>query len=89
MKKSVLVIETPEKCVDCKLRCSMDEREPFCYATLKRVSDDEYYKKKPEWCPLVDIPDMDGLMAAATVAGCLHPVEYAHGWNDLRAKLVK
>lgn len=44
---------------------------------------------KPDWCPLAELPEMDGLKAAATVPDCMNPVAYARGWNDLRGKLEK
>ena len=81
--KSALVIDTPEKCINCKF---LDEDNACILADTSSV---ENINSKPEWCPLVELPEMDGLKAAATANGCLHPVEYARGWNDFRNKLEK
>lgn len=55
MKRSILVIKTPENCYDCVLR--------RCYS-CGAVSDIPGYGKelptnlyKPHWCPLKNIPD--------------------------------
>lgn len=83
MKKSALVIETPEKCINCKF---LDGDNACILADTSSV---ENINSKPEWCPLVDIPQMDGLMAAATVPDCMHPVAYARGFNDFKGMLEK
>ena len=70
MSKSVLVIETPEKCVVC-IFCQefgIGGREhACCYATNGDSENDmklidciyEYRQSKPDWCPLMDLPEKD------------------------------
>ena len=54
--KAILVIDTmPKRCADCPLRNSMAGHKTICYSTMKDLSNDEYYKEKPNWCPLKDI----------------------------------
>lgn len=67
MNKSVLVIDTPETCLDCMLCFELDEgTKAFCL-----VMDDEndknlcrdiqcdggYCQSKPDWCPLKKVPE--------------------------------
>lgn len=56
MSIAILVINTPNKCAECKLRCSTNGEQPFCFITCETVSDSEYYDKKPTWCPLREVP---------------------------------
>lgn len=56
MSKAILVLQNnPKKCAECQLRCSY-ENHLFCFMTSKDLSNDEYYNKKPDWCPLKPIP---------------------------------
>lgn len=86
MAKVALVMDMPESCSKCLMLNSSDE----CI-----LQDEDANFKADSWealragCPLVELPEMDGLKAAATANGCLHPVEYARGWNDFRNKLEK
>ncbi len=58
MSKSILVMDTPRVCLDCrfcrKLRAdacceiSDDPEDPECL----RLIGDDYSKRKPDWCPL-------------------------------------
>ena len=45
--KAVLVIDMPEGCNECP--CAID----ICFGTLPP---NDYYKKKPSWCPLRPLP---------------------------------
>lgn len=47
MSKAILVIDNPNRCADCPLRCSVGGVQPFCSKTFQTLSDDEYYNKKP------------------------------------------
>lgn len=88
MRKSVLVIDTPEKCLDCKFCYELDEGVEACCS----ISDDDkdtslmkkidceygYCQGKPDWCPLNPLPEED--------CENHYPDEwedgYADGWND-------
>lgn len=52
MSKSILVIDTPEKCDGCVLHGTMIGKQ-ICNAEIKRVKDEN---SKPDWCPLRDLP---------------------------------
>lgn len=48
MSKSILVIDTPECCIECTLREYSE-----CAATKKKIEDADMWGKKPDWCPLI------------------------------------
>ncbi len=57
MSKAILVIgNMPEKCVDCPLHEMSGNFDKFlCPPTQK--SHDKFAKKKPDWCPLQELPN--------------------------------
>ena len=69
MSKSGLVIDTPENCLDCQFCYELDEGVEACCS----ISDDDkdtsimkkidceygYCQGKPDWCPLMDLPEKD------------------------------
>ena len=71
MSKSVLVIDTPENCYDCPFGTAYcGELEYVGYCELAGCLDydvilmtEEHYdceiKSRPEWCPLMDLPEKD------------------------------
>lgn len=73
MSKSVLVIDTPEKCDSCDLCCITFY--PFCKVNARDIID---LNIVPDWCPLMDLPEKDnGDYPANTFdAG------FAEGWNQ-------
>lgn len=76
MAKAVLVMDMPGRCADCQLRCSIEVNEPFCYGTMKNVTEDEYYKEKPQWCPLKPMPKKK-----ENIVCTIHFGAYVNGWN--------
>lgn len=74
MSKSVLVIDTPESCRSCYLR-GFTLNLQYCRGKLKDIKDTS---TKPDWCPLMDLPEKDnGDYPANTFdAG------FAEGWNQ-------
>ena len=71
MSKSVLVMKTPENCRSCM---HIGTFRYFCRITCKDIEDASV---RPDWCPLMDLPEKDnGDYPSNTVdAG------YAQGWN--------
>lgn len=71
MSKTVLVIDTPENCYDCPFGTAYcGELEYVGYCELAGCLDydvilmtEEHYdcesKSRPEWCPLMDLPEKD------------------------------
>lgn len=53
MSKSILVIDTPEVCCQCRFSGSDGD---VCYLENKLISEQEYLDKRPDWCPLKDMP---------------------------------
>lgn len=78
MSKSVLVIDTPKNCMECHLlTLLMIGGKPTCMATRNHVYSDKLKSEKPEWCPLMDLPEKDtGIYPTNTVDS-----GYAEGWN--------
>lgn len=60
MSKSILVIDTPECCCQCRFSgadgdyCCLKEN---MVSDSNAISEEEYLNKKPDWCPLWDFPD--------------------------------
>ena len=60
MSKSVLIIDTPGSCMGCNFFiCDVYTNMDSCMAreTAKSVDLEEY--DKPDWCPLIDLPEKD------------------------------
>lgn len=95
MSKSVLVIDTPENCLDCQFCYELDEGVEACCS----ISDDDedasimkkidyehgYCQGKPDWCPLKPLPEK---MKATGLYNCEYfkagdrPPSYKIGWNN-------
>ena len=74
MSKSVLVIDTPENCRSCYLR-GFTLNLQYCRGKLKDIKD---VSTKPDWCPLMDLPEKDNgdYPANTSDAG------FVEGWNQ-------
>ena len=67
MSKSVLVIDTPENCLDCQFCYELDEGVEACCSISDGDKDTSLMKKidceygycqgKPDWCPLKPLPE--------------------------------
>ena len=53
MSKAVLVIDMPERCYDCPF---LDE-DDACLAMDTSSVGVDVLKEKPDWCPLVSLPE--------------------------------
>ena len=90
MSKSALVMNTPENCYDCPFGTAYcGELEYVGYCELADCLDydvilmtEEHYdcesKSRPDWCPLMDLPEKDNgdYPANTSDAG------FAEGWNQ-------
>lgn len=60
MSKSILVIDTPECCCQCRFSgadgdyCCLKEN---MVSDSNAISEEEYLNKKPDWCPLQELPE--------------------------------
>lgn len=80
MSKSVLVIDTPERCIDCEIEqnhSNILETCVYCPVAGKYVLDKET-ETIPDWCPLMDLPEKDDGDYPANTFDAGH----AEGWND-------
>lgn len=79
MKKAVLLMDVPEKCLDCNL-CVLDmDGSISCYYNKREIcSNVGENNSRPNWCPLKSLPEEDHEDH--------YPDEwedgYADGWND-------
>ena len=90
MNKSVLVIDTPESCLDCQFCYELDEGVEECCS----ISDDDkdtslmkkinyeygYCQGKADWCPLKELPNKKnwGEIFNGNVKG----------WNDCLKEII-
>lgn len=61
MSKSILIIDTPERCSMCEFLKNTDEEYCYCGRLGFDYQVNEYMmstpKGKPDWCPLKEVPD--------------------------------
>lgn len=88
MSKSVLVIDTPETCIDC-IFCqeyrTKSREYAYCYVTNGDSENDMklidciygYCQSKPDWCPLKPLPEKN--KAPKVASG--YELGYEDGWN--------
>lgn len=81
MSKSVIVIDTPKTCFDCKGYVCIDNVNYCIYTRNIR-----YIPNKPTWCPLKALPDklqkqkVKGFGIGAEYT--LELTDYEVGWNE-------
>ena len=98
MNKSILVIDTPERCLDCTLGNSeeSDGEEVYCNVLQcvtyqKGFYEDEeeeepYNSKKPDWCPLKDVPEKKSIPNGFMI-GEMYGEDI--GWNNCIDEILK
>ena len=57
MKKSILVIKTPEKCMNCPCLNNLSDWLSCGANTGKLLNNDNVFVHKPEWCSLKPLPE--------------------------------
>lgn len=99
MSKSVLVIDTPENCLDCRFCYESDEGVEACCS----ISDDDkdtsltkkidceygYCQGKPDWCPLKPLPEKKEYVDPTSSAKAKKKNIIAVGWNTCINMIVK
>ena len=76
--KSILVIDTPNNCAECKLMYLQGIGESICNAVD--------WERRPEWCPLKQMPfklDAHGYLDVGNEDGL-----YEKGWNACIDEIV-
>ena len=89
MSKSILVIDTPERCCQCIFSGSDGD-----YCCLKEnmvsdsnmISEEEYLNKKPDWCPLKDVPEKKSVPNGFMI-GEMYGEDI--GWNNCIDEILK
>ncbi len=82
MKKAILVMDMPENCVGCPLSAeSSDEYIQYCTGTDDKIDDFFYSKRKPDWCPLKELPERKDDDADYAL--------YDLGWNACIDEILK
>lgn len=84
MSKSILVIDTPECCCQCRFSGADGD-----YCCLKEdmvsdsnmISEEEYLNKKPDWCPLRDLPEKKKVRYFCLGQNDYSQQGYQQGWN--------
>ena len=72
--KSILVIDTPNNCAECKLMYLQGIGESICNAVD--------WERRPSWCPLRPMPSRKNNNESEMV-GCLQmDIGYTLGWNE-------
>ena len=84
MSKSVLVIDTPRSCAECKLRTSLEANYLYCIATLPRLKIDPMtaYNIKEHRCPLKPLP------SKKQIEHRWFSKDYSIGWNDCLSQIT-
>lgn len=90
MSKSVLMIDTPESCLDCQFCYELDEGvEAYCSimnddedkSLMKEIDcEDRYCQGKPVWCPLKPLPERKNFVNSTNGIEANANV-YSAGWN--------
>lgn len=82
MSKSILVIDTPELCIECPLfKHDLDcIPEYYCNVSRKEII---ILNKKQDWCPLLDLPEK------ANHPDYCDNGRYDKGWNDCIDEILK
>lgn len=95
MSKSILILDTPENCLDCPLGigyCSDEDGEEVycnileCTTYQKGIYEDEdeeelYNDKKPDWCPLKNVPEKKDVEEARKNRPWSGEGDYRVGYN--------
>lgn len=95
----MLVIDTPENCLDCRFCYESDEGVEACCS----ISDDDkdtsltkkidceygYCQGKPDWCPLKPLPEKKEYVDPTSSAKAKKKNIIAVGWNTCINMIVK
>ena len=80
MSKSVLVMDTPERCIGCEIGQNYSNILETCVScpVAGKCAIDKEAESIPDWCPLMDLPEKDNgdYPANTSDAG------FVEGWNQ-------
>lgn len=101
MSKSIILIETPQRCSMCKFLNGTENGYHYCHMLDFDYQVDEYMqstpKGKPDWCPLKEVPDkkkekqyMKRLNSNRNIETYGERTDLcAVGWNDCIDEILK
>lgn len=78
MSKSVLIVETPKNCGECKLTYCNHNNDYFCSLTGEFIYHYIARDIKSLYCPLLPLPEKKDSISM-----------YGQGWNDCLDEIVK
>ncbi len=84
MSKVVLVMDMPEHCIDCPCHFASNYGMIKCGVNDEPLMADDIEAFKPDWCPLVAVPDKLPYSDTKGIA----MASYIEGWNDCIEKLL-
>lgn len=94
MSKSVLVMDTPETCLDCMFCFELDEGIEACCSVMSDdkdnslikeiICEDGYCQSKPDWCPLKEVPKEE----YSEYCFDEYCDGYDGGWNAFRDRIL-
>ena len=94
MSKSVLVIDTPETCLDCMFCFEVYEGVDACCSIMSDENDKSlcrdikcdggYCQSKPNWCPLKEVPKEE----YSEYCFDEYCDGYDSGWNAFRDRIL-
>lgn len=99
MSKSIVVVDTPETCVDC-IFCQEygigSKKYAYCYVTNGDSENDMklidciygYCQSKPDWCPLKLLPEKKSTTAPVSNYEVQKNL-FADGWNACLREITK
>lgn len=98
--KSILIIDTPKKCIDCPCYASdflanychaVKDYQEGCHPSRIICKSHEYCVPIPTWCPLTLLPERKDLLQlqTATLAEEILKYQYAQGYNDCLSDIQK
>ena len=76
MPKAILVIDMPNSCNECEVRCTGYTAKDYAEKGIKR----------PSWCPLRPLPQKKGKYGEAHEYDT--DIHYEIGWNECLAKIT-
>lgn len=79
MSKSILVMDTPEACIDCPCHFAEDTGRVWCGKDKKEVLADDIETFKPDWCPAKDLPEKYELVS----------MDFERGYNTCLDEILK
>lgn len=96
MSKSILILETPKRCIECPVSFLDIKDNPslnsmWCLVCRKEITDKNLAAPRPDWCPLYPFPEpkdvftynCTGKTGLDLIIECVHDTGYNDCLRDL------